>query len=405
MSKKRKYTEKTSADAILVAFDYQYYFFLWKLLSLGTGESVGLEVKDDVHTELDNNEQILYQVKHTVKTKSDGTPINLTASDTDLWKTLSNWKKVICDKNDNRENKVEQLIFLKKTSFVLASNKSLSANNNILESIISFQGGTVSIGEVKKIFQELKSESKDKKLPDYIQDVLGMDDEVLSEYLLRISFELNEADIIGKCKDAIKSDKIIENKIDDVFKGIDSSIRKDNFINIKDGKKIEITFDDFYLKYRRHYDRARSADLNVKEFSGSLPDKLENQVFIRQLLEIGDITDDDIESIADFTRFRLKLENNVSEWLQKGELTSDEIENLKSDAINKWKNEFRKVYRGTVGEGEYNSKGVSVLDSVRKESLEISGLTLKTDMSNGAFYELSNTPRIGWRKDWSKYKK
>ena len=101
----------------------------------------------------------------------------------------------------------------------------------------------------------------------------------------------------------------------------------------------------------------------------------------------------------------MKLENNVSEWLQRGELTHDEIEDLKNDAINKWKNEFRKVYRGTVGEGEYNSKGVSVLDSIRKESLEVSGLTLKTDMSNGAFYELSNTPRIGWRKDWSKYKK
>ena len=101
----------------------------------------------------------------------------------------------------------------------------------------------------------------------------------------------------------------------------------------------------------------------------------------------------------------MKLENNVNEWLQKGELTNDEIEDLKNDAINKWKNEFRKVYRETVGEGEYNSKGVSVLDSIRKESLEVAGLTLKTDMSNGVFYELSNMPRIGWRKDWSKYKK
>lgn len=405
MSKKKTYTEKTSADAILIAFDYQYYFFLWKLLSLGTGESVGLEVKDDVHTELDNNDQILYQVKHTVKTKADGTLINLTASDPDLWKTLSNWAKVICDENDNRENKIKQLLFLKKTSFVLASNKSLAKNNNILKGIISYQNDTVSIPNIKNTFQELKDNSEDNKLSSYIESVLEMNDEVLSEYLLRITFELNEADIIQKCKDAIKADKIMENKIDDVFKSIDSSIRSDNFIKIKDGKKIEITFDDFYLKYRRHYDRARSADLNIKEFSGSLPDKLENQIFIKQLLEIGDITDDDIESIADFTRFRLKLENNVSEWLQKGELTSDEVESLKNDAINKWKNEFRKAYRESVGEGVYNSKGVNILDSVRKENLEISGIMLKVDMSNGAFYELSNMPQIGWRKDWSKYKK
>ncbi len=358
-----------------------------------------------MHTELDNDEQILYQVKHTVKTKADGTPINLTASDADLWKTLSNWSKVICDINDNREDKAKQLLFLKKTSFVLASNKSSAKNNNILESIISYQNDPVSIDDIKYIFKELKDKSKAEYLPDYVQNVLDMDDEVLHEYLLRISFELNEADIMQKCMDAIKADKIMENKIDDVFTSIDSSVRSDNFIRIKEGEKIEITFDEFYLKYRRHYDQARSADLTVKEFSGNLPDKLEEQIFVQQIIEIGDITEDDIEEIAEFTRFMLKLENNVNDWLQKGELTNDEIEALKDDAITKWKNEFRKVYREGSDEGEYNSKGVSILDSIRKESLSVSGLTLDTGMSNGAFYELSNTPSIGWRKDWSKYKK
>ena len=51
----KTHIEQTSADAIAVAFDYQYYYFLFKLFSLNHGESVGLEVKDDVHTELNNN--------------------------------------------------------------------------------------------------------------------------------------------------------------------------------------------------------------------------------------------------------------------------------------------------------------------------------------------------------------
>ena len=105
MSKEKTHSEKTAAETKSSGFDYQYYFFLWKVLSLKKGESVGLEVKDDVHTELDNDEQVFYQIKHTVQTKSDGSSANLKTSDTDLWKTLSNWAQVISDKNDNRDKK------------------------------------------------------------------------------------------------------------------------------------------------------------------------------------------------------------------------------------------------------------------------------------------------------------
>ena len=49
--KEKTQIEKTAAETKSIGFDYQYYFFLWKLLSLETGESVGLEVKDDVHTQ------------------------------------------------------------------------------------------------------------------------------------------------------------------------------------------------------------------------------------------------------------------------------------------------------------------------------------------------------------------
>lgn len=65
MDKEKTQIEKTAAETKSIGFDYQYYFFLWKLLSLETGESVGLEVKDDVHTELNNGKQIFYQIKHT----------------------------------------------------------------------------------------------------------------------------------------------------------------------------------------------------------------------------------------------------------------------------------------------------------------------------------------------------
>lgn len=128
MSKLKTHTDLTSAETKSIGFDFQYYFFLWKLLSLRNGQSVGIEVKDDVHCDLNNDEQILYQLKHTIQTSSDGSPINLTTLDNDLWKTLYNWSKIISDKNDDREDINSQLAFIKKTTYVLASNKSSTEN-------------------------------------------------------------------------------------------------------------------------------------------------------------------------------------------------------------------------------------------------------------------------------------
>lgn len=46
---KKTHVEKTSADKNEIGFKYQYYYFLWKVLSLTPNQSVGLEILDDVH--------------------------------------------------------------------------------------------------------------------------------------------------------------------------------------------------------------------------------------------------------------------------------------------------------------------------------------------------------------------
>jgi hypothetical protein len=403
VDKKKTHMENTAADSILVAFDYQYYFFLWKLLSLRTGESVGLEVKDDVHTELNNNEQILYQVKHTVKTKSNGKPINVTESDIDLWKTLSNWSKIISDKNDDRSLEHLQLQFLKKTTFVLASNKSNAKNNRILNGIVNFQKDTVEIKELQELFKNFLSKSNDDKLKEFIEDVLNLKTPVFSKFAKKIAFELGEDDILKKCKDAIKADKIESHKVDDVFSKIDSAVRANNFINIKNGCKIQISFDDYYLKYRRFYDLARNEVLQIQEFTGTLPNNLESQIFIQQLIEIGDIDEENLEEISAFTIFKLKLQNNINIWLLNGEITDNEIESFKKDAIDQWHNKHRATFRHITEESDYNNTGLNILDSMRGKKLTIAEQLLDTDISNGTFYDLSDIPQIGWRKDWKKY--
>ena len=401
MSTKKTHVDKTSAETKSIGFDYQYYFFLWKVLSLEDGESVGLEVKDDVHTELDDSTQILYQLKHTIKTKKNDSPINLSSLDKDLWKTLYNWVQVITDKADGRGIRKKQLEFISKTSFVLATNKASSKSNYLINAISDFQNDSIYIGDFIDVLSTLLVKTKDDKIKEYMQTLMLVNTNVLSEFIRKIHFELDENEIIHKCKNAIKADKVPENKISDVFSSIDSAIREDNFINIKQGEKINISFDDFYKKYRKYYDIARSCPLFVRSFTCHLPAKMEDQTFIQQLLEVKDIDSDDIEGIAEFTAQRLKLANNIETWLHKGELTSEEIKQFLHDATIEWKNEHRKQMRGVEPD---NVKALNVLDAMREKKLALSNSPLSVELSNGSFYELSNIPRIGWRKDWEKYK-
>jgi hypothetical protein len=46
-----KHQDKVSAGEIGIAFDFQFYYFLYRLLQMGKGESVGFEILDDVHTQ------------------------------------------------------------------------------------------------------------------------------------------------------------------------------------------------------------------------------------------------------------------------------------------------------------------------------------------------------------------
>lgn len=398
----KTHIEKTGAETKSIGFDFQYYFFLWKLLTLNKGESVGLEVKDDVHTELKNDINIFYQVKHSVQKNKQGDIKNMTASDIDLWKTLYNWAKVISDENDNRKEIKSQLEFVYKSHFVMWSNKNYSSKNQIIDNIEQLKNKTISIDDFIIIIREFGEGSENDTIKNYINEFLLLDKNVLNHYISKITFELGEDEILQNCKDAIETKLIPKKKIDDIFAKIDSKIREDNFIEIKTGNKIQISFEDFQKKYGKYFNNTRTERLQIVPLTIDLPDKLESQTFIKQLLEINDIKIDDIDLMAQFTRFKLKLENNIAKWYTEGEITIEEIDNYRNEAILKWSNKFRAL---TNKLDFNNDSSLDIVNHLREENLRIDGQELGIELSNGEFYYLSDIPKIGWKKDWTKHKK
>jgi hypothetical protein len=396
MVNKKSHAEKTTVADKAIGFDYQYYYFLYRVFKLGKNESVGLEVRDDVHTELANDYQILIQLKHTTQQNSNGAPINLTTFDSDLWKTLSNWSRVISDKNAGREIMKHQLEFIGKSEFMLVTNKS-QTNGCEFFTILE------DTGSARRKLESLKSRTTDSKIQGYIKDVLDLEDKVLKSFLDKVRLELEVDKIIELCKEALVEKQFPEKRVEQLFRDLDSHIRQDNFIKIRSGEKIVISFKDFNKKYRRYFDIARNPDLVISQYYKALPKNLEKQTFIKQLVDIGDIYSTNIEDMAQYTRFLLTVQSNIAHWQHEGELTIEEIDAFNREAKMRWQNKFRSTYRQK--NKNFNELAFEVLDEMRRQRLEIGNQPVGTEFSNGEYYLLSNLPEIGWQHNWDiKYK-
>jgi len=393
----KTHAEKTAADDKSIGFDYQYYYFLHRVLKLGKRQSVGLEVMDDVHTELENDQQILIQLKHTTQRKRDGSLINLTTFDSDLWKTLSNWSKVISDKASGRNTEESKLNFVGKTEFMLVTNKSPTSTCrffNVLETN----------NDSRKQLELLKTQTRDSTIKDYIQDVLSLSDPVLIAFFSKIHLEHDVEDVITLCKESIAEHHVPGDRVEQLFRDLDSQIRQDNFISIKNGEKIIISFSDFSKKYRRFFDLARNPDLKISEYHESLPANLKDQIFIRQLTDIGDFPKDDVEYMSDCTRYMLTVKTNLLRWQLDGDLTSEEVAKFNGEAKMRWQNRYRAIHRGK-NKKDGIALAIKVLDEIRIEKLMLGSQYMGTEFSNGEYYYLSDIPEIGWLSDWeTKYK-
>ncbi|CAM5772834.1 hypothetical protein LMIY3S_03976 [Labrys miyagiensis] len=396
----RSRVDTTSAEDKSIGFDYQYYYFLNELLNLKRGQVVGLEVLDDVHVERPDGSHLLIQLKHTVQRNAQDLPINLTTMDSDLWKSLSNWCKVIVDPTEGRISIPSQLAFIEKAGFLLASNKSDNNKNTMLVSIDAFKAGTKTYAELVADITSIKAQSKNSTIKSYIDDVLRLAPTVSQGFFFRLRFALGRDQIIEECKKSIAEKQIDASQIDDVFHAVDSEVRQESFATVKARKKIAISFDEFTQRYRRHFDKARSGALLFRELSPVLPDNLSDQTFIRQLVDIDDIAADNIEFHTKFTTRRLHFRDNLERWIQDGDITQSDIDALEDEAGIMWEGKFLQTYSGQQAAVDESASARAILGDLRLRKLTLASQELPLSMSNGGFYDLSDRPVIGWLSNW-----
>ncbi|MER1986616.1 MAG: hypothetical protein ABS948_12065 [Solibacillus sp.] len=406
----KSYQDKVSADHNIAANDFHYYYFLYIILDMKINDTVGLEVKDDIHIDLPNNKQVLIQIKHSIKKNKKSQPISLTELDSDLWKTLHNWKKMINDSTQHRNTLNSQIEYIKNTTFILISNKSFSSANKLLKIIDEFKNKRADLSILIEYLIQLKEKTQDSTIKSYIDFLIGSPKRWLNEFFKNIEFKLNEEDIIEKIKTKIKEKMIPDNRIDQVFSRVDSNIRMQNFFNVQNREKILITFDQVTKLVRPHFEEAQHSSLIVKKREENFSGNPVEQLFIKQLIDIEIIECTELEDIIYLTNKKLLAYGNLKEWEQEGIITSLQKSEFDNQCITLWQTEFdshyRKIFRkikknnGEIIVDELIETAQTLYDDLLKYDLEFNKTKLGLEMSHGQFYLLADKPYIGWKLNW-----
>lgn len=399
---KKSRSEITSADDKAIGFDYQYYYFLYCLLNLKEGETVGLEVKDDVHIDRPDGVTILSQLKHTVDPQST----NLTELDSDLWKTWYNWAKLIIEQSEDEIEETDKIIkqknFCNSIKFVLVTNKAVGPRNKLLNKLSEFQNGAIDMDELRHYLTGLKSDSQDVGI--YLKEVMQLNPEVLELFMRRISLETGFDDLVVQIIQSLREKMIPEARLDYLCKVLDGALRQANYSKIKNRERIVFSFDHFRQHYQLYFEIARSQELVVEDYGCDILNPLE-QLFIKQLIEIEDICEDESDEIIRYTTYRLKVFNNLAQWIQQGLITEGQVDEFNEDAVARWRNIFRKAHRYPIRNEENLPVNIlqmahTCLDEVRALGLTLKGQQMGVELSNGQFYSLSDARKIGWIIDW-----
>ena len=377
----------TNADDKLIGFEYQFYYFFLMLLKMGQNDTVGFEVKEDVHTEHSEN-LTLYQLKHTIKTSASGLPKNLTVSDKDMWKTLSLWVNIIKLKEDSDT-------FLKNTEFVFVSNKSVNDENDFITKFNTFKD-TGDFSELRTFLNDYNNNASATN-KDYIDNILELSE--LELFFNQIKFLLNCDDIISQVKEELKFGKSIrESRIDSLFYELTGVLKENFYEQVKSKKSFQFTGDEFYLKTVASFAKARSERLPfqmLEPYSKNID--IKDMIFAKQLSDI-DFSD---EKIYDSDYNRLLIETNLKKLYQDGEITEDDIERFETNTIESWKAHSDEIY--IVDQDKTNINAKKLFLKMMKIDLDLAGQKLEwKEASKGQFISLSNIPKIGWKYSWER---
>lgn len=144
----------------------------------------------------------------------------------------------------------------------------------------------LSIHDLHEYIKNLEGETNSTSIQSYISEISELSFPVFASFINKISFIPASNGIYDEIRSLIKEKMVEDIYIDDIFATLLLQLKEDFFNKVHKGKHQSITYDEWHRKYKSAFNSFRTTLLPFREYSPSLPDKLEEQYFVQELIDM-----------------------------------------------------------------------------------------------------------------------
>ena len=381
---RKRSPRSTTAAGQLLGYSLQFPRALCRLMQVGAGGAVGIEVLGDVDAYLGDGSVVSEEDKSGIITNP------LTNRSKDLWKTIHNWIKAV------NAGHLE----LSSTFFVLYCNQQgRRALVNDLDEASSLDASKAVIDKIKK---ELSKISTDHAIWFYYDYTVNQNVSVFEQLIPKFSLIIGSDTAHEDVKHELERLVIPETAQDLVMNELGGWFQQYVMKLIKNGQPGIVRFFDLKKHMSVLLTQIRQkelVDFAAKELA--LGEKIGSSlkhrpVFVQQLDLIALTEDLKLEAVADY----LRADYNRNRWIESEFLDERTAADFESKLHTFWRTENRKtelLYKH-LGEKE---RGELLLAECTARQETIRDVSPPDRTIAGTYHALADRETLGWHPRWS----
>lgn len=386
---KKTNIEKTHVPDKVYAFMIQSHHMLYELLNCKDGDSVSVEVFDDVGVEHEDGSKDAIQLKSALSNRN---PVSNKAAD--LWKTMYNWL-ISVEAGVFDPGKVKFILFLNvNKQGTIANGFHLAERYD--EAVLAWKNARREFYDEKGILKEIGEEYKKYIVYFFAQDRMEMACKIIQNFELKKCID-NYTITIRKefDKSGIPAD-IIEPIYMGIIGWIDLNVTK----MVENNEAIIISFENYQVQLRalyRDYNQKHSLmPHSVKPSKLEIQNELQQQrTYITQLEIIDCDYTEKIEAINDF--IRASIDRTI--WADNGDISFLSMQSYEEKLKRSWNLERKNIMIEKKNELP-EEQGKLIYYKCQRNQIEMPSVSVPDFFQNGCYHLLADGLEVGWHPQY-----
>lgn len=386
---KKTNIEKTHVPDKVYAFMIQSHHMLYELLNCKDGDSVSVEVFDDVGVEHEDGSKDAIQLKSALSNRN---PVSNKAAD--LWKTMYNWL-ISVEAGVFDPGKVKFILFLNvNKQGTIVNGFHLAERYD--EAVLAWKNARREFYDEKGILKEIGEEYKKYIEYFFVQDRMEMACKIIQNFELKKCIDNYTLTVRKEFdKSGIPAD-IIEPIYMGIIGWIDLNVTK----MVENNEAIIISFENYQVQLRalyRDYNQKHSLmPHSVKPSKFEIQNELQQQrTYITQLEIIDCDYTEKIEAINDF--IRASIDRTI--WADNGDISFLSMQSYEETLKRSWNLERKMIMIEKKNELP-EEQGKLIYYKCQRNQIEMPSVSVPDFFQNGCYHLLADGLEVGWHPQY-----